>query len=95
MCHAQRHNAVTPMRLPRHRCDKYQHLMHLRQKANSMWMKMQGSHTPFWEWAGALRIGKISGVSTKIGKIYIVYMHEVSIARLIQIVNLALFFEII
>ena len=45
--------------------------------------------------AGALGIGKISGVSTKIGKIYIVYMYVVSIARLIQIVSLTLFLEII
>ena len=42
----------------------------------------------FGNGAGALGIGKISRVSTKIGKIYIVYMYEVSIARLIQIVNL-------
>ena len=49
----------------------------------------------FGNWAGALGIGKISGVSTKIGKIYIVYMYEVSISRLIQIVNLTLFLEII
>ena len=39
-------------------------------------------------------IGKISSVLTKIGKIFIVYMHEISIARLIQIVNLILFLEI-
>ena len=49
----------------------------------------------FGNGAGALGIGKISGVSTKIGKIYIVYMYVVSIARLIQIVNLTLFLEII
>ena len=47
----------------------------------------------FGNGAGALGIGKISCVSTKIGKIYIVYMYEVSIARLIQIVNLSLFLE--
>ena len=46
----------------------------------------------FGNGAGALGIGKISGVSTKIGKIY---MCVVSIARLIQIVNLTLFLEII
>ena len=49
----------------------------------------------FGNGAGALGIGKISDVSTKIGKIYIVYMYVVSIARLIQIVNLTLFLEII
>ena len=49
----------------------------------------------FGNGAGALGIGKISGVSTKIGKIYIVYMYVVSIARLIQIVDLTLFLEII
>ena len=49
----------------------------------------------FGNGAGALGIGKISGVSTKIGKIIIVYMYVVSIARLIQIVNLTLFLEII
>ena len=38
----------------------------------------------------------MSDISTKIGKIYIVFMYEVSIARLIQIemVNLTLFLDI-
>ena len=35
-----------------------------------------------------------SGVLTKIGKICIMYMYGVSIARLIPIVNLALFLDI-
>ena len=48
----------------------------------------------FGNGAGALGIGKISVVLTKIGKIYIVYMYEVSIARLILIVNLTLFLDI-
>ena len=43
---------------------------------------------------GAYGIGKTSCVSAKIGKIYIVYMYEVSIARLIPIVNLTLFPDI-
>ena len=34
-------------------------------------------------WAGAHEIGKISGVSTKIGKFDIILTYEVSIARLI------------
>ena len=49
----------------------------------------------FGNGAGALGLGKISVISTKIGKIYIVYMYEVSNARLIPIVYLTLFLEII
>ena len=45
--------------------------------------------------ARALGIGKISRILTKIGKIYIVHLYEVSISRLIQIVNLTSFLEII
>ena len=44
--------------------------------------------------AGAHGIGTISIVSTKIGKIYIVFMFEVSIAGLFPIVNLILFLDI-
>ena len=49
----------------------------------------QDSHTPFWEWDRAHGIGKISGVLTKIGKFDNVLM-DVSIARLIPILKLAL-----
>ena len=45
----------------------------------------------FGNGAGAHGIGKISVFSTKFGKIYILYMYEVSNARLIPIVNLTLF----
>ena len=44
----------------------------------------------FGNGAGAHGSGKISGVLTKIGKIYINFLYEVSIARLIPIVNLYL-----
>ena len=54
----------------------------------------QGSHTSFWDGAGANGIGKISILSTTIGKIYIEFMHEVSIARLIPILNLTMFLDI-
>ena len=40
--------------------------------------------------AGAHGIGKISGVLTKIGKIDILLMYDVSIARLIPIIKLTL-----
>ena len=43
----------------------------------------QGSHTPFWEWGPW--IWEISGALIKIGKIYLVFIHDVSIARLISI----------
>ena len=45
----------------------------------------------FGDGAGAHGIGKISGILTKIGKIDIVLM-DVSIARLIPIIKLALVF---
>ena len=45
----------------------------------------------FGNGAGAHGIGKISGVLTKIGKFDIVLMYDVSIARLIPIINLPLF----
>ena len=68
-------------------------------KNNSLYtttVKSPRALTPlFGNGDGALGVGKISGVSTKIGKIHIVYMFEVSIARLIQIVNITLFLEII
>ena len=50
-----------------------------------MWERIQGSHTPFWEGAGAHGIGKISCVLTKIGKFDIVLMYEVSTPRSIPI----------
>ena len=46
----------------------------------------------FGNGAGAHRIGKISGVLTKIGKFDTVLMHDVSIARLIPIIKLTLVF---
>ena len=49
----------------------------------------QGFHTPFWNGAGARGVGKISGALTNIGKFDIVLM-DVSIARLIPIIKLAL-----
>ena len=42
----------------------------------------------FGNGAGAHGIGKISGVLTKIGKLDIVLMYDVSIARLIPIIKL-------
>ena len=47
----------------------------------------------FGNGAGIHGTGKIRGFSSKIGKIYMVFMYEVSIARLIpiEIVNLSLF----
>ena len=72
------------------RYPKNRGVVHLKSKL------LERALTPlFGNGAGALGIGKISGVSTKIGKIYIVYMYVVSIARFIQIVNLSLFLEII
>ena len=54
----------------------------------------QGSHNPFGNGARDDGIGKISGVLTKIGKFAIVLMYDVSIARSIQIIKLALvYFE--
>ena len=44
----------------------------------------------FGNGAGAHGIGKISGVLTKIGKIDIILMYDVSIARLIPIIKLTL-----
>ena len=44
----------------------------------------------FGNGAGAHGIGKISGVSTKIGKFKIIFMYDVSIARLIPIIKLTL-----
>ena len=44
----------------------------------------------FGKGAGAHGIGKISGVLTKIGKFDIVLMYDVSIARLIPIIKLAI-----
>ena len=44
----------------------------------------------FGNGTGAHGIGKISGVLTKIGKFDIVLMYDVSIARLIPIINLTL-----
>ena len=44
----------------------------------------------FGNGAGAHGIGKISGVLTKIGKFDIAHMYDVSIARLIPIIKLAL-----
>ena len=44
----------------------------------------------FENWARAHGIGKISGVLTKIGKFDIVFMYDVSIARLIPIIKLTL-----
>ena len=44
----------------------------------------------FGNGAGAHGIEKISGVLTKIGKFDIVFMYDVSIARLIPIIKLAL-----
>ena len=56
--------------------------------------KYSRSLTPlFGNGAGAYGIGKISMVLTKIGKISIVFVYEVSIARLIPIVNLTLFLD--
>ena len=40
----------------------------------------------FWNWAGTHKIGKISGVLTKIEKFNIVLMYDFSIARLIPII---------
>ena len=50
----------------------------------------------FGNGAGAHGIGKISVALTKIGKICIVFMYVVSIARLIpiEIVNLTLFLDV-
>ena len=45
------------------------------------------SHPFLGNGAGAHEIGKISDVLTKIRKIYIVFMYEVFIARLIPMVN--------
>ena len=44
----------------------------------------------FWNGAGAHGLGKISGVLTKIGKLDIVLMYDVYIARLIPIIKLTL-----
>ena len=44
----------------------------------------------FGNGAGAYGIGKISSILTKIGKIDIVFMYDVSIARLISIIKLTL-----
>ena len=48
----------------------------------------------FGNGAGAHGIGKISGVLTKIGKLDIVLMYDVSIARLIPIIKLTFFLNI-
>ena len=42
-------------------------------------------------WAGAHRIGKISGVLIKIGKFDILLSYDISIARLIPIIKLGIF----
>ena len=49
------------------------------------------SHPFFGNRAGAHGIGKINGVLTKIGKFDIVFMYDVSIARLILIIKLTFF----
>ena len=48
------------------------------------------SHPFFGNGAGAHGIGEISGVLNKIGKLDIVLMYDVSIARLIPIIKLTL-----
>ena len=55
----------------------------------------QGSHTPFREWGRSYGIGKISGVLNKIGKLntVLMYMYDVSIARLIPIIKLTFFLD--
>ena len=52
------------------------------------------SHPFFGNGARALGIGKISFILNKFGKINIVFIYEVSIVRLIPIVNLTLFLDI-
>ena len=55
---------------------------------------LSGLSHPFLGMGPRAGIGKISSLKTKIGKIYIVFMYEVSIARLTPIVNLTLFLDI-
>ena len=52
--------------------------------------KFQGSHTSLGMGPGPMEYVKICGVLTKIGKFDIVLMYDVSIARLIPIIKLAL-----
>ena len=56
---------------------------------------VQGSHTPVQECGWAYGIGKISGVLTKIGEFdtVLMYMYDVSIARLIPIIKLPFFLD--